>query len=115
MKDKFNTSPGPGVDAAGIPVIDPTANVLDLVQAGNKRQDDLREMESKHVRELLQIREDHAKEQRASEKARTDAIREVDVQAVQQAAGVQDTRATALATQVEAAAEAMRQQVAATT
>jgi hypothetical protein len=105
---------GPGTDAFGQEVKDPTGNVLDLVAAGNRRQDDLREMESEHVRVILAIREDHAKELRVAEAHRINAIRAVDVQAVQQAAQVQDTRATALAQQVADAAEAMRQQVAAT-
>lgn len=35
-------NPGPGVDASGDPVIDPTRNVLDLVAAAIARQDDLR-------------------------------------------------------------------------
>jgi hypothetical protein len=134
MADKRNpgrTPPGPGVDAAGAPVVDPTRNVRDLVTAENRRQDDLREMEAAHVREvgeiradcqrdeldgvqhIEQLRADHAKEIRLAETARIDAIRAVDVQAVQQAATVQATQAGALAATVATSAEAMRAQVAA--
>jgi hypothetical protein len=98
-----------------------------------QRQDDLREMEAAHLREVIQIRADcqrdeidgvqhleklraeHAKELREAESERIDAIRKVDVQAVQQAAEVQATREQTLAKQVADAAEAMRSQVAATT
>lgn len=129
VKDSTRTPPGPGVDASGAPVVDPTRNVLELVGAANQRQDDLRKMEAEHVREVIkikadcqgneingiqhieQLRADHAKEIRQAEAARIDAIRAVDVQAVQQAAAVQDTRASALAAQVALAAEAMRSQV----
>jgi hypothetical protein len=125
------TPPGPGVDAAGAPVVDPTRNVRDLVAAENRRQDDLREMEAAHVREVSeiradcqtdeiagvqhieQLRADHAKEIRLAETARIDAIRAVDVQAVQQAATVQAAQAGALAATVATSAEAMRAQVAA--
>lgn len=41
------TKIGEGIDRYGNPVIDPTKNVLDLVQAAIKRQDDLREAEAK--------------------------------------------------------------------
>src|ERR1700685_2274338 len=99
--------PGLGVDATGGPVVDPTANVLALVSAANQRQDGLRDMESRHLREVMRIRDKHAREMREAEADRLDAIREVDAQAVQQAAIVQDTRATALAGQVADAAEAM--------
>jgi cobalamin biosynthesis Mg chelatase CobN len=112
-------------------VVDPTRNVRDLVAAENRRQDDLREIGSEHVRELAEVRSDcqrdeiaglqhierlrasHAKELRIAEAARIDAINAQAAQAVQQAAAVQDTKATALAAQVAASAEAMREQVAA--
>lgn len=40
--EKPEAKTGMGVDATGGPVIDPTRNVLDLVQAGMGRQDDMR-------------------------------------------------------------------------
>src|SRR5688572_11724945 len=45
--------PGPGVDAQGQPVIDPTKNVLDLVEAAMRRQDDLRHAENRAIREKI--------------------------------------------------------------
>jgi hypothetical protein len=109
----MGTEPGLGVDARGGPVVDPTANVLNLVEAAVERLDDLRNQEAAHVREILALRSHYMEELREAESARIDAIRRVDVEAVQRAAQVQATQATALADQVAAAAEAMRTQVAA--
>jgi len=130
-RDTARTPPGPAVDAAGAPVKDPSPNVLDLVEAANQRQNDLREQESAHFREIIalradcqkdeisalqdveRLRADHAKELRIAEAARIDAIRAVDVGAVQQAAQVQSTAAQTLAAQVSTSAETLRTQVAA--
>jgi hypothetical protein len=106
-------NPGAGVDSEGRPVLDPTKNVLDLVEASIKRQDDLREMEGKHLREILNIRAEFARELREAESARLDAIRAVDVGAVNRAAEVSATQAATLATQVATSAETLRTQVAA--
>jgi hypothetical protein len=92
---------------------DPTRNVLDLVSATERRQDDLRELEAKHVRELSQLRADHAEKLRLGEAARIDAIRAVDVGAVNRAAEVATTQAATLASQVAVSAETLRTQVAA--
>lgn len=99
-------TPGPGVDAQGFPVVDPTANVLALVQAANQRQDDLRAAESRHIRELMARDARHAAEMRVAEAARLDAIRLVDVNAVQRSAEVQATQAETLRTQVATTAGA---------
>ena len=133
-------SPGPGVDRYGTPVIDPTANVLDLVRAAITRQDDLRESESRHIRELASVRAEYDQQLRAAdqdrdrelrradhdrmamraayedklrvqESARIDAIRAVDVGAVTRAAEVSATQAATLATQQQASADALRGQV----
>jgi ElaB/YqjD/DUF883 family membrane-anchored ribosome-binding protein len=107
------TPPGPGVDARGNPVIDPTANVIAMLDAAVQRQDDLRAAESRHVREINDLR---ASFQTALQKAETDrinAIRAVDVGQVQRAAEVQADAASALASTVVNSAEAMRTQVAA--
>jgi hypothetical protein len=95
------------------PVVDPTQNVLDLVEAAVQRLDDLREAEAAHHREVSQIRAEHAKELRQIETDRLDAIRAVDVGAVQRAAEVQATQAGALAAQVVATADAFRVSLAA--
>ena len=98
-------SAGLTADAAGNPAIDPTENVKALTQAEARRQDDLRDLESQHIRQMLAqtermasvtaecakevavLRDQHNKEMRKSEADRLNAIREVDVQAVQRAAG----------------------------
>jgi hypothetical protein len=113
--------PGPGVDARGVPVEDPTRNVLDLVEAGLKRQDDLRGVESVlnkerdyHQQEMALLRARHAGELRRAETERINAIRAVDVGAVAAAAAVSAQQAQQLAAQVATSAEALRNQVAAT-
>ena len=92
-------------------VLDPTRNVLDLVDAAIKRQDDLREAEARHFREIDKLRAIYDDKLRAAETARIDAIRAVDVNAAQQASQLAESRATTLAATVAAAAEAMRTQV----
>ena len=94
-----NTPPGPGVDASGQSVLDPTANVIALQNAGEKRQDDLRKIErqlqhseyksnkdlielySRHDRDLRKMQADNDRRLRKAEAKRLDAIRAVDVQA----------------------------------
>jgi hypothetical protein len=96
-----------------VPVSDPTRNVLDLVSAAIQRQDDLRGLESQHLRELANLRAQYDERLRAAETARIDAIRAVDVGAVNRAAEVSATQAQTLATQVAVSAETLRTQVAA--
>jgi len=105
--------PGPGVDARGLNVVDPTQNVTALVKAGLERQDDLRRQETAHMHQLLDLRADYEEKLRIAESKRIDAIRSVDVAAVAQAAQVSATQATTLATQVSASAETLRTTVAA--
>ena len=105
--------PGPGVDAYGQAVVDPTQNVRDLVNAAVLRLDDLRDAHSRHGAEVLAIRAAHYIEMRDAEGRRIDAIRAVDVAAVQQAAQVSATQASTLAAQVATSAETLRTQVAA--
>jgi len=107
------TTPGQGVDSEGRPVIDPTQNVLDLVQAAIQRQDDLRSMADHHAVYVAELRADYDSRLRQAETARIDAIRAVDVGAVQRAAEVALTQASTLATQVAVSAETLRAQVAA--
>lgn len=106
--DEPDPVPGPGVDIRGNQVIDPTQNVLDLVEAAIKRQDDLRESEAAHVREIVALRADYDRELRRAESDRINAIRAVDVGAVNRAAEVAATQATVLAAQLQATAEAGR-------
>lgn len=112
--------PGPGVDIRGINVVDPTKNVMDMVQAAIQRQDDLRFQESQHIREIMDLRntlEDKIRalegQLRQQEAERINAIRAVDVGNVSRAAEVAATQASTLASQVATVAEALRSQVAA--
>jgi hypothetical protein len=117
---------GLGVDASGGPVVDPTENVLQLVEAANKRQDDLRvetnrrlDAENRHVSEIAALRADHAdsistiraqhaKEMSDAESARLNAIRQVDVSAVSTAAERSLAAIQTLATTTTANAENIR-------
>ena len=92
---------------------DPSPNVLDLVSAAIQRQDDLREQESAHIRELMALRAEYQAEIRSGEAERIDAIRAVDVGNVQRAAEVVAQQAITLQNQVTTSAEALRTQVAA--
>jgi len=98
---------------------DPTENVKKLVDAAMQRQDDLREMQARYTGQIGEMRETHAQylaELRAeyetrlseAESARIDAIRAVDVGAVQRAAEVQQAQANTLAGQVATTADAFR-------
>jgi hypothetical protein len=99
-------SASPATDARGDAVVDPTANVLLLVEAANRRQDDLRSAESRRVDEQAILRDRHAAELRAAESARLDAIRAVDVANAASAALITSAQATTLAAQVEASRQA---------
>ena len=125
-------TPGPGVDIRGNQVIDPTRNVLDLVNAAvrrlddmlaantalaesrEKRQDDLRSLGFMHVQEMAALRTIYEEKLRDKETQRIDAIRAVDVQNAQRASEVSAVQATTLATQVQTSAETLRTQVATT-
>lgn len=116
----FMSQPGPATDAAGQNVIDPTANVYALFKAGMDEQSRLREKDAEHFRELLgtfreqsEMFRDHILAIMNRESARVDSIRAVDVAAVQRTAEVQENRAVALATQVQATADAFAKALAA--
>src|SRR5688500_1592872 len=99
-------SPGPSVDAQGDAVVDPTANVIGIVQAEARRQDQLRDAEARRVNEVTLLRAYYDGMLREAEAKRIDAIRAVDVAAAQRVA--EDARATAatLAAQVTSVAQA---------
>jgi hypothetical protein len=108
---------------------DPTQNVSDLLDAAEshfehklnaeiRRQDDLREamldsrkVEVDHLHEIMSIRTNYEEKLREAEAKRIDAIRAVDVAAVQQTATVSAVAATTLAAQVATSAETLRTQV----
>lgn len=123
--------PGIPVDVSGGPTIDPTRNVLDLVAAQVVRLNDLADerqkladskiqclkdvqaLQAAHQSQMAAMRTSYEAELREKETARLDAIRAVDVAAVQQAAAVAEVRASVLAAQVTSTSDAMRAQVAA--
>jgi hypothetical protein len=109
-----------GSATGGPPPFDPSQNVLNLVEAGLKRQDDLRQQSEAHAKEMRETArryEDRldVKDQliRQAETARIDAIRLVDVGASERAIQVQAAQQAALASTLAATAEASRAQVAA--
>jgi len=109
------------VDAQGGPTIDPTENVKALSESQAKRNDDLREINNQlldtkiaAIKELAQLRADHAREIRILETDRLEKIRQVDVSntaitAAQQLAAIQTLAATAASN-----ADALRTAVATT-
>ena len=99
---------GPATDAAGYPVLDPTRNVLGVLAAVDRRQDDLRDAESRHLRELMKRDNEHAQALRVAEAARIDANRSQDQDQVRRAAEVAATAVQTLATQVPITADAVR-------
>lgn len=101
-------SPGPGVDATGQPVKDPTENVKELQEASIRRIDDIAELRSTHAEGMAKLREEHARELRRVETERINAILSSNDDKVQRAAEVQATQALTLATQVTTSAEALR-------
>jgi hypothetical protein len=116
-----------------IPLIDPTANVLQLVNAAMNRQDDLRKSEARRQDELAKIREQCAREDRKAqahlakaESKRVDALalaesRRIDAVLAQLRADAalanEKTTSTAatMALQVSTVAETLRAQQAMTT
>jgi hypothetical protein len=107
-EDAASPSGGPATDAHGTAVVDPTANVLAVINAATRRQDDLRVMNAEYQDKIADLRADHNTELRLAESARIDAIRAVDVAAVNRAAEVSSDAAEALRGQVATTAEAFR-------
>ena len=102
-----------GLDPAGGPLIDPTANVIALNKAGHVRQDDLRKAERRYVKAELKRAKDRAKfvekytkvHQRhdyalhKAEAARLDALRQSDREDVKALAAATTAKAEALQSQ----------------
>jgi vacuolar-type H+-ATPase subunit I/STV1 len=75
------------------PPIDPTKNVLDLAEASDRRQDDLRDAErryndlrSTHADQIANLRERHQRALDEKESSRLDSIRQVDREEVNKTA-----------------------------
>lgn len=112
---------GLAVDAYGGAVVDPTTNVLDLVEAANKRQDDLRasterlfEAHTAHLRDMVELRAAHQRALDVKETARLDSIRQVDREDVNKTAASAQTAIATLAQSTTVLAETLRTQVATT-
>ena len=119
---------GLGVDATGGPVVDPTANVIALNEAGHKRQDDLRELNNKWldaeirvitarvqgVEDMALLRAGYEDKIRNLESDRLDKIRQVDVLAGNTAAERQLVAIQTLATQTANERETLRNLVVST-
>lgn len=60
-------------------LIDPTKNVLDLVQGEVRRIDDIAYLRDTNIKEILKIRDEHSKQLNDKESSRLDSIRQVDV------------------------------------
>jgi hypothetical protein len=110
--------PGIGVDAQGGAVIDPTKNVLNLVEREIKRLDDMSDLRAQLVDEKIMrmdqvatLRAEHAKEIRESESNRLNAIRQEDVLNASTAAERAGEAIRTLATQTAANQEANRNAV----
>jgi len=117
---------GIGVDAFGGTVIDPTKNVYALVEAANKRQDDLRmaqnelikeqnratkelmDVHALHQADIARLRAEHIKELGMMESNRLNAIRQVDVTAVRTEADRSLGAIQTLAAQTTQNAETLR-------
>lgn len=114
-------SQGPATDTHNRPVVDPTQNVMALVQAASRRQDDLR-LASKelndakllHLKEISDLRAIHANELRQAESDRLDSIRQVDREDVNKTALAAQAAIATLAATAATTAETLRTQVATT-
>lgn len=96
MEDSKNTGQDSVTSHFASPVTDPTLNVLSLVEAANRRQDDLREAERRyndlrdtnskeiaqlreaHQKDIADLREKHQLQMATKEEGRLDSIRQVD-------------------------------------
>lgn len=117
--------PGVGVDIHGVPVIDPTRNVLDLVHAAITRIDDLNAMTVKLTNEQnsratdqylalqreIELRAEHQIALDQLEAKRIDSQRSVDQLAIKTESDRSATAITALATAATATAETLRNAV----
>jgi hypothetical protein len=109
-RPSHSSTMGIATDATGGPVIDPTLNVKEMMAQEVRRLDDIMVLNRDFTRREMELRAEFSKEQRVGERDRLDAIRLVDVSAVQRAAEVQAAAAAALAQSVTASAEALRTQ-----
>jgi hypothetical protein len=113
--------PGIGVDATGGQVIDPTANVIALVEANAKAAAALRDSDAKyqdtvvaHLKEISVLRAEHIKETRQFDSDRYDKIRSVDMANAEATASQILQAVNTNALMQERTAQTLRDQVAST-
>jgi len=114
-RNGLENRPGIGIDATGGSTVDPTKNVLDLVEAAVKRQDDLRSSFNEyfntkvlHIQEIVNLRAIHQKEIRELDTARLEKVREVDQLSYRTETERAQTAIRALAEAGAAATETLR-------
>jgi hypothetical protein len=127
---EWSVAKADGPEAISRDLLDPTANVIALVHAEARRQDDLRESERRRVDDLrmeeakrlderagaerrrideqIKLRAEFSAQIREAETKRLDAIRVVDVNNISIANERAVSQATVLATQVSTSAETLR-------
>ena len=94
--------------------IDPTANVLALVDAAVTRINDLQSAEFRRIDQVMKLSAEFNEKLSVAEAKRIDAIRAVDVTAVSVASERASAQAAVLATNLAATSEALRALIAAT-
>lgn len=107
------------VDRSGGPTIDPTSNVLALVEASTKRQDDLRaaakelsDVKHNHSKEICDLMARHQSALDEKESERLDSIRKVDREDVNKTAAAALDAIRTLAATTATTADTLRTQVA---
>lgn len=123
-------TPGLPIDYEGAPAVDPTENVLALVRAAERRQDDLRTaakdlyesrsacakeigtMRAEYQNELRKLDAAHQTELRKAESERLNSIRQVDREEVSKTAVSANTAITTLAKQTTDLQTTLQKQVA---
>lgn len=105
---KGGSSPGPSTDATNTPVIDPTANVRELVTAETRRQDDIATLRAYYSEREADLRAGFQRELDAKEAARIDANRAQDQDTARRNAESALTAVQALAVQAPIQADAVR-------
>ncbi|MEO8680386.1 MAG: hypothetical protein ABI665_15145 [Vicinamibacterales bacterium] len=111
-------SVGPATDRHNVAVVDPTKNVLDLVDSSIARIDDIGDLrmvvftaEIRHIRETMALRAEHAKDIAAAESGRLNSIRQVDREEVAKTAAAANLAVAALAKQTTDLATTLQNQV----
>jgi len=108
-------SPGPAVDAKGVSVIDPTANVRELVMAESKYQNDMRVQEARYQNDMRVAesrRLDDLAELRVKYEARISEVLTVQVKTTSELISTQlDKVTTALGQQITSSVNSLLERI----